>query len=129
MKLPKSLMIVGCAVLFASLFSGCGKQLSEEELLNNYNCYAHINLITEEYPDFTKKCEEKKLGKYSDLYREYAKASEWTISLDDGPSRLAKKKELKAKMDEWAKEPNKLPKEQYDKLREEHPFASTRDML
>lgn len=119
MKLPKSLMIAGCAVLFASLFSGCGKQLNEEQLVTNYNCLSHLQLLTAKFPDFTKKCQEKKLGVYSDTYNEYLEASKWSIDLFDG--RIEKKKALKAQMQEWANDPNTLSQEDYDMLRKEYP--------
>lgn len=127
MKSTKSLMIAACAVLIATIFSGCSKPLTEEELLNNYNCNAHPNLLNKKFPDFLKKCEERKLGKFSDIYLEYKKVTAWTFDMENRDPKKAA--ELKAKMDEWSKEPNKLPKEEIDKLEKQYPLVSALDVL
>lgn len=106
MKIAPPLVLVGCALMLAAV-CGCQKKPSEEDLLTNFNCYYYVDPLTEKLPDFAKKCEEKKLGKYSQDYIDYHK-SIWS----DGK----RAKELAAKMEAWKDEPNKLTQEMYDSL-------------
>lgn len=123
MKLTKSLLIAVCAILLATIVSGCGQRLDENKLLNHYNCLYHLNLLQQKFPDFIKKCEAQKLGKFSDLVSDYSKLIH---QFDPDKKKIA---ELKAKLEEWNKDENNLSAKAYQDLKKEFLDAEEKDRV